>query len=170
MKHLLVTNDFPPKIGGIQSYLWELWRRLPADEVTVLASAYPGAGEFDRAAGFRIERSTDKVLLPRRAVLDHIEAVTEPVVRVQLGSVLVRHARQATRLERTGTRTERLELCERPRASVAVDGLGEGPVAGERVVVAELARLVGHLVRVESVCLESADHARDVTPRPGRHG
>ena len=28
MPHLLVTNDFPPKIGGIQSYLWELWRRL----------------------------------------------------------------------------------------------------------------------------------------------
>ena len=26
---LLVTNDFPPKVGGIQSYLWELWRRLP---------------------------------------------------------------------------------------------------------------------------------------------
>ena len=23
---LLVTNDFPPKVGGIQSYLWELWR------------------------------------------------------------------------------------------------------------------------------------------------
>ena len=33
--HLLVTNDFPPKIGGIQSYLWELWRRLPPDDVTV---------------------------------------------------------------------------------------------------------------------------------------
>ena len=29
VRHLLVTNDFPPKIGGIQSYLWELWRRLP---------------------------------------------------------------------------------------------------------------------------------------------
>ena len=29
MTHLLVTNDFPPKIGGIQSYLHELWRRLP---------------------------------------------------------------------------------------------------------------------------------------------
>ena len=26
--HLLVTNDFPPKVGGIQAYLWELWRRL----------------------------------------------------------------------------------------------------------------------------------------------
>jgi len=24
--HMLVTNDYPPKIGGIQTYLWELWR------------------------------------------------------------------------------------------------------------------------------------------------
>jgi hypothetical protein len=38
MGHLLVTNDFPPKIGGIQSYLWELWRRLPPDEATVLTA------------------------------------------------------------------------------------------------------------------------------------
>jgi len=36
MTHLLVTNDFPPKIGGIQSYLWELWRRLPPGEAVVL--------------------------------------------------------------------------------------------------------------------------------------
>ena len=63
MKHLLVTNDFPPKIGGIQSYLWELWRRLPADDATVLTTAYPGAEAFDRAAGFRIDRVPDRVLL-----------------------------------------------------------------------------------------------------------
>ena len=25
-RHLLVTNDFPPKVGGIQNYLWELWQ------------------------------------------------------------------------------------------------------------------------------------------------
>ena len=30
--HVLVTNDFPPKTGGIQSYLWELWRRLPPED------------------------------------------------------------------------------------------------------------------------------------------
>jgi hypothetical protein len=39
MKHLLVTNDFPPKIGGIQSLLWEWWRRLPPDSFAVLTSA-----------------------------------------------------------------------------------------------------------------------------------
>ena len=36
MTHLLVTNDYPPKIGGIQSYLWELWRRLPPGRTSVL--------------------------------------------------------------------------------------------------------------------------------------
>ena len=53
MKHLLVTNDFPPKIGGIQSYLWELWRRLPADEAAVLTTPYAGAAEFERVADRR---------------------------------------------------------------------------------------------------------------------
>ena len=40
MTSLLVTNDFPPKIGGIQSYLFELWRRLPPGETTVFTTNY----------------------------------------------------------------------------------------------------------------------------------
>ena len=47
MKHLLVTNDFPPKIGGIQSLLWEWWRRLPPASFAVLTSPYAGTEEFD---------------------------------------------------------------------------------------------------------------------------
>ena len=47
MPSLLVTNDFPPKLGGIQSYLYELWRRLPPGETTVLTTAFPGAAEWD---------------------------------------------------------------------------------------------------------------------------
>ena len=46
--HLLVTNDYLPKTGGIQVYLHELWRRLPADRAIVLtASSDPQAKEFD---------------------------------------------------------------------------------------------------------------------------
>jgi len=75
VKHLLVTNDFPPKLGGIQSYLWELWRRLPADEVTVLTTPYPGAAGWDRQQPFRVVRSRHRVLLPLPSVVHEVRAV-----------------------------------------------------------------------------------------------
>ena len=59
-RHLLVTNDFPPKMGGIQNYLWELWKRLdPASYVVLTASSDDGAAAFDAEQaerGVRIER------------------------------------------------------------------------------------------------------------------
>ena len=73
MRHLLVTNDFPPKVGGIQSYLWELWRRLPADDVTVVTTASTDATSFDDRQPFRIVRMPDKVLLPTRSTLARVE-------------------------------------------------------------------------------------------------
>jgi phosphatidylinositol alpha-1,6-mannosyltransferase len=76
---LLVTNDFPPKHGGIQSYLYELWRRLPPDETVVLTTAFPGAASFDAAQGFRIERVRDRVLLPRRSVRDRIDRTAREI-------------------------------------------------------------------------------------------
>lgn len=79
MKHLLVTNDFPPKIGGIQSYLWELWRRLPAEDVTVLTTPHAGAEQFDRQAPFRIERTAERVLLPTRGLRRRIDDLAAEV-------------------------------------------------------------------------------------------
>ena len=64
MGYLLVTNDFPPKLGGIQSYLYELFRRLPPKELTVLTTAHRGSAAFDQQQSFRIERWSSPVLLP----------------------------------------------------------------------------------------------------------
>jgi phosphatidylinositol alpha-1,6-mannosyltransferase len=62
----LVTNDFPPKVGGIQSYLWEVWQRLDPDSFAVLtARSHPDAAAFDaeqRGNGYRIERTRWPVL------------------------------------------------------------------------------------------------------------
>lgn len=63
-RHLLVTNDFPPKVGGIQNYLWELWRRLPPETFSVYTTPYRGAAEWDAAQGFIVRRSREPVLLP----------------------------------------------------------------------------------------------------------
>jgi phosphatidylinositol alpha-1,6-mannosyltransferase len=79
VRHLLVTNDFPPKTGGIQSYLWELWRRLPPGDVTVLTTPYAGAGGFDAAQAYRIERTREPVLLPNPVLVRHIRRLAAEV-------------------------------------------------------------------------------------------
>jgi phosphatidylinositol alpha-1,6-mannosyltransferase len=72
MKHLLVTNDFPPKIGGIQSLLWEWWRRLPEDRFAVLTSPYRGAAAFDAEQRFLIRRTPEPVLLPHPLMVQRV--------------------------------------------------------------------------------------------------
>ena len=90
MTHLLVTKDFPPKVGGIQAYLWELWRRLDPDTYVVLtASSDPGAAAFDAeqaARGIRIERLGSRVLLPTPAT---VRAVREAASRHRAGLVVL---------------------------------------------------------------------------------
>jgi phosphatidylinositol alpha-1,6-mannosyltransferase len=78
VKHLLVTNDFPPKLGGIQSYLWELWRRLPPGDVTVLTTRHAGDAAWDREQTFRVERA-GAVLLPTPATVRRIDALAAEV-------------------------------------------------------------------------------------------
>jgi phosphatidylinositol alpha-1,6-mannosyltransferase len=54
---LLVTDDYPPRVGGIQRTLHSLMRELPADRVAVLAPSWPGSEEFDAAEPYEIHRS-----------------------------------------------------------------------------------------------------------------
>jgi phosphatidylinositol alpha-1,6-mannosyltransferase len=69
---LLVTNDFPPRRGGIQSYLEELVRRIVSigsHAVTVYAPQWKGAEAFDaRAAGYQVVRHPGTLMLPGPAV------------------------------------------------------------------------------------------------------
>ena len=81
MTHLLVTNDFPPKVGGIQAYLWQLWRRLDPDSFAVLtARSDPTASAFDReqaANGVRIERVRSRVLAPTPQLVRRIRETAD---------------------------------------------------------------------------------------------
>ena len=77
MRHLLVTNDYPPKVGGIQSYLWEIYRRLPQDKVVVYTTPPPDAKAFDESQAHKIIRSKQRVLLPTRSIANQIRSVVE---------------------------------------------------------------------------------------------
>ena len=61
---LIVTNDFPPRRGGIQSFVHALATGLPADSVTVYAPAWNGAAEFDARQPFPVIRHPTSLMLP----------------------------------------------------------------------------------------------------------
>ncbi|MEM8704843.1 MAG: glycosyltransferase family 4 protein [Actinomycetota bacterium] len=77
VRHLLVTNDFPPKIGGIQNYLWELWRRLPADDVVVHTTPYDGAEAWDAEQDYTVVRSPEFALLPQPVLVRRVNQLAE---------------------------------------------------------------------------------------------
>ena len=79
MTHLLVTNDYPPKIGGIQSYLWELWRRLPPDDAVVYTTDYDGAEAWDRQQDHRVVRAGRRFIGPTPGVLAAVEKLADEI-------------------------------------------------------------------------------------------
>jgi phosphatidylinositol alpha-1,6-mannosyltransferase len=68
-KTLVVTNDFPPRPGGIQAFVHNLAVRRPAGSVVVYAPSWPGAETFDAAQPFPVVRHPTRLMLPVPAVL-----------------------------------------------------------------------------------------------------
>lgn len=72
MRLLVVTNDFPPTLGGIENYIYSLIQRWPCSEVTVVTRRVPGWEEFDRAQPFTIIRRPAGTLLPSPRLLSDL--------------------------------------------------------------------------------------------------
>jgi phosphatidyl-myo-inositol dimannoside synthase len=70
---LLVTNDFPPRPGGIQQFVHNLATRQPAGSLVVYASRWPRrdpepVAKFDAEQPFEVIREDTTMLLPSPAV------------------------------------------------------------------------------------------------------
>jgi phosphatidyl-myo-inositol dimannoside synthase len=76
---LLVTNDFPPRVGGIQRTLEALVRELPADRVAVFCPAWDGTAGYDAAAPFRVLRQPERFLRPTPGVARRVERAVDEV-------------------------------------------------------------------------------------------
>jgi phosphatidylinositol alpha-1,6-mannosyltransferase len=80
MKILAVSEVFPPRHGGSGRWLYELYRRLPAGAVTVVAHDEPDAAAFDHAQPLDIRRTplrrSNWGLLSLRALRAHWRSVS----------------------------------------------------------------------------------------------
>jgi phosphatidylinositol alpha-1,6-mannosyltransferase len=53
---LLLCEVFPPRTGGSGRWLWEVYRRLPPETVSIVAGTTPGDEAFDRKHGLNVVR------------------------------------------------------------------------------------------------------------------
>ena len=63
---LVITNDYPPRAGGIQTFVFEMVKRFDPNTVTVVTSNFAGAAEFDAQHPWQVLRAKGSVLLPTR--------------------------------------------------------------------------------------------------------
>ncbi|MDQ3485287.1 MAG: glycosyltransferase family 4 protein, partial [Actinomycetota bacterium] len=61
---LVVTNDFPPRRGGIESFVYSLCEGFGADELVVYTARMSGSDEIDCSVPYPVVRDRARVLLP----------------------------------------------------------------------------------------------------------
>lgn len=61
---LVVTNDFPPRSGGIETYVDRLLAHLDPDSIVVHACAQPGSRAWDDTLPYPVVRDPSTTLLP----------------------------------------------------------------------------------------------------------
>lgn len=85
---LFITNDFPPRPGGIQTFVYEIVRRFDPTSITVLTSDCTGAPTFDAQQPYEVVRSKQKVLLPTPETLKLARKIiiSKKVTRVVFGA------------------------------------------------------------------------------------
>lgn len=66
---LVISNDFPPRTGGIESFVLAMVTRMPAEEVVVHTAHQHGDRRFDAGLPFEVVRDPASVLLPTPRVL-----------------------------------------------------------------------------------------------------
>ncbi len=167
MRMLLVSQDFPPDIGGIQTYSLELARRLVrwCEALEVVAPTAPGCEDLDRTLPFAVRRvrsSTDALVargIPamwhrawrgRYDVALHAQWTTAP------GSLM---ARRAGRPRRVFLAAHGRELLLRPAARL--------PPA-QRLYDAARRRVLQGVDGIFAVSRYTAGLARELGVDPGR--
>jgi phosphatidylinositol alpha-1,6-mannosyltransferase len=67
-RSLFVTNDFPPRVGGAQTYYWNMIQTLDPGEVVIVAPAHRDAAAFDATHPYTVIRTAGTAVRPAPSV------------------------------------------------------------------------------------------------------
>ena len=74
---LVLTNDLPPRIGGVQQYVGNLLARFDPSRLTVVAPAWEGWREHDATLPYRVVRTPSDFIWPTEAAAARASALAE---------------------------------------------------------------------------------------------
>ncbi len=113
---LIVTNDFPPRTGGIESFVLAMAQRMPPDDVVVHTARQRGDREFDASLPFEVVRDPSRLMVPTPAITRRAVAIARDrgCDRVWFGAAaplgLMAPALRAAGVERTVATTHGHEI------------------------------------------------------------
>jgi len=105
---LIVTNDFPPRTGGIESFVLAMASRLPGDQVVVHTARQPGDAAFDATLPFPVIRDLSRLMVPTPQITRRSVAIARDMgcESVWFGAaaplaLMAGHVRSTTQVRRT---------------------------------------------------------------------
>src|SRR5215218_2310435 len=72
---LVVTNDFPPRVGGIESFALSMVNRMPSDSVVVHTARQEGDAAFDAGLPFPVIRDPSRLMVPTPSIAKRAVAI-----------------------------------------------------------------------------------------------
>ncbi len=91
MKTLIITLEYPPQIGGIASYTYNLAKHMPADEVVVYAPKIPGGEEFDKKKPWKTIRAIPYFVFLWPRWIRLMWQVLDIVKKERIGRIYIHH-------------------------------------------------------------------------------
>ena len=92
MKTLILTLEYPPQIGGVASYVYNLAEHLPPEEVVVYAPKMAGDAEFDKKNNWKVIRGKPYFALIWPRWLRMFWEVKKIIKKENIGQIYVHHA------------------------------------------------------------------------------
>ncbi|MEP6760275.1 MAG: glycosyltransferase family 4 protein [Sporichthyaceae bacterium] len=131
---LIVTNDFPPRTGGIESFVLAMATRLPADQVAVHTARQAGDSAFDSTLPFPVVRDPSRLMVPTPRIARRSAAIARDLgcESVWFGAaaplaLMARHLKATTGVRRTVATTHGHEVwwARTPGPRSALHRIGE---------------------------------------------
>ena len=72
---LVITNDFPPRVGGIESFVLAMVQRMDPASVVVHTARQPGDAAFDAGLAFPVIRDPSRIMLPTPWITERSVAI-----------------------------------------------------------------------------------------------